>query len=375
MHFTLKVVAGTANLDLAMEVCRFLNADLSTAIVERFKDGEIKVQVEDSVRGCDCFVFQPTCRPVNDNIMELCLIIDALRRASAARITAVVPYYSYARQDRKTKPRVPIAAAMLARFLEASGVDHVITLELHAGQIQGFFKVPVDNISTRSVMVNSIKKLFLNHMNNLVIVTPDAAGGERSERFRSYLKSEEDIEAEFAVMNKWKTKLEEFSTKKSAGTQIRIAPNKKEFKMELMGNVQGKVCIIVDDIADTGSSLLAAAKCLRKNGAIKVIACVSHCLLNEDGLRSVVHDRNLDHLIITDTVPVLTVSELPPTLNTRKLHERAPSSPAFGGVDMDVDIQEAKSVCPKVIHVSVAHLIAESIRRVHNEESISSGLL
>jgi ribose-phosphate pyrophosphokinase len=370
MNFNLKLVSGTANTELAQEISRCLNVPLSQASAERFIDGEIMVKVDDSVRGCDVFVIQPMCHPVNSNIMEIFLIVDALHRASAARIAVVIPYYAYARQDHKTKPRVPIAAALLARFLQETGVNHVITLELHAGQIQGFFEIPVDNISCKSVLGKSIKRLF-GHIDNLVVVSPDAAGGERAERFRAYLQTEEDMEADFAIMNKWNLKKQDTQDIKR-GTVVKIAPPVKEFKMELMGNVQDRVCVIVDDLTETGSTILAAAKCLRENGASRVIACVSHCLLDTDAIARVLEDPNLDTLITTDTVP--------PRGNhgnnhgTNKLHTKQPSISAFGGVDIDVDYNNSikSKKYPKFVHVSVAPILAECIRRVHNEESISS---
>ncbi len=257
----------------------------------------------------------------------------------------------------------------MARYLESAGVDHVITLDLHAGQIQGFFHIPVDNVAgNKIIMGKTLKKLF-GYIDNMVIVSPDAAGGERAERFRTYLKNEEGIEADFAIMNKWKQREEQEVV--PTGTIVKIAPKTKEFKMELMGNVAGRVCVIVDDLAETGSTILHAAKCLRDAGAATVIACVTHCLLDLEALDRIREDPYLDHLIVTDTVP----SRDTTLTNQKELKgmTKSPSSQAFGDVEIDglgLDLTKGKKY-PKIMRVSIANILAESIRRVHNEESIS----
>ncbi|KAL0477879.1 ribose-phosphate pyrophosphokinase [Acrasis kona] len=316
MSYTLKLFSGTANPDLSEQVSKQLGISVSTMGITRFVDGEVGVQILENVRGCDIFIVQSTCTPVNDNLMELALITDAMRRASAKRITAVIPYYGYARQDRKTKPRVPISAALVARLVESAGCDRVLSIDLHCGQIQGFFKIPVDNLMAKPVLVQEIMSR-LRDLENVCIVSPDAGGAERADSFRHDFNRSFDYNAGMAVMNK-----------------KRVEANKIE-RMELVGNVQGCDCIIVDDMIDTAGTLCTAAKVLMENGAKRVFACATHALLNGRGVKNI-EESVIEKVIVTNTVPQ----------NKDKTHE-------------------------KIIYVSVARILSEAIRRVHNEESIS----
>ncbi|KAF0972048.1 hypothetical protein FDP41_009744 [Naegleria fowleri] len=327
MGFNLKIVGGTSNVELAKKVAEFLQINLTETKIYKFADSEIGVQIMENVRGVNVYVIQSTCTPVNDNFMELCLIVDALKRASCNRITAVVPYYGYARQDRKTKPRVPISAALVSRLLESSGVDRVLSVDLHCGQIQGFFNIPVDNLHAKPVLVHAFHhQIILNEglknesdYKGLVVVSPDAGGAERADNFRTALVTlDPKIQASMAVMNKKRLEANKVAT------------------MELVGNVEGKHCVIVDDMIDTAGTLVMCAQILKDNGAKRIFACATHGLFNGTGVQRI-QDSVIEKVIVTNTVP----------LAPEKQH-------------------------PKIIQVCVSELVGEAIRRVHNEESVSS---
>ncbi|MDE7064052.1 MAG: ribose-phosphate pyrophosphokinase, partial [Desulfovibrionaceae bacterium] len=253
MFSDLKIVTGSANPELAKAICNHLGCQLTPSLATTFSDGEIRIEIGDNVRGDDVFVVQPTCAPVNSNVMQLCLMLDALKRASAARITAVIPYYGYARQDRKVSPRAPISAKMVADFLRVAGAQRVVTIDLHAGQIQGFFDCPVDNLYAAPVMLEYLRRL---PHDDIVIVSPDAGGVERA---RAYAKR---MEAGLAIVDK-----------------RRDRPNQAQ-AMHVIGDVQGKVAIMVDDMIDTAGTLCAGAEVLVKYGAKEVIACAAHGVLS-----------------------------------------------------------------------------------------------
>jgi len=305
----LMVVSGNANPKLAKEICACLRVKLGDVLVGRFSEGEIRIKVNEDVRGKDVFVIQPTCPPVNDNLMELLILLDALRRASAKRITAVIPYYGYARQDRKDQPRVPITAKLVANLLDNAGADRVLTMDLHAGQIQGFFDIPVDHLFAINVFVEYIERMKFD---NLVVVSPDVGGIKMA---RAYAKR---LSAALAIVDK-----------------RRISPEKAEV-MNILGEVKDRDALIVDDLAATGGSLVEAASAIKKAGAKNIYAAISHGVLsgnaNENIAQSVIKE-----LFITDTIP------FKPDESNKKI---------------------------KVL--SVAGLLAEAIRRIRKEESVSS---
>jgi ribose-phosphate pyrophosphokinase len=305
-----KIFSGNANREIAEEVCRYLDTPLGHANVKRFADGESDVEISENVRGVNCFVIQPTCTPVNDNLMELLVMIDALKRASAGSIIAVMPYFGYARQDRKTRPRTPISARLVADLLTAAGVDRVLAMDLHAGQIQGFFNIPVDHIYAMPVMMEYLRAKFPA---NAVIVSPDAGGVERA---RAYSKR---LDTSLAIIDK-----------------RRPAPNVAEL-VNIIGDVSGRDAIIVDDLVDTAGTLCAAAKGLMKNGARSVSACVTHGLLSDPALERI-HASSIKEIIITDSIP-----------------PRA-------------DIKAS----PKVRVLSVARLLGEAVKRIHLGDSLST---
>ena len=302
------VFSGTANKELAEKISKSLNIKLGKLTVSRFSDGEIGVKVHENVRGKDTFVIQPTCPPVNENLTELLIILDALRRASASRITAVIPYFGYARQDRKDQPRVPITAKLVANILYAAGANRVLTLDLHAGQIQGFFDIPVDHLYGINTIVDYFKKAKTN---NLVIVSPDVGGIKMA---RAYAKR---FRAGLAIVDK-----------------RRNTPESTEV-MNILGEVKGKNVIIVDDIVATGSSLTEAAKALKNAGAKKIFAAITHGILSNNAVGKI-DESCIDSLIITDSIP---------------LGKNKKSN--------------------KVKVVSVGSLFAEAIKRIHFEKSIS----
>jgi len=303
-------------------VAKALRVTLGKMTVSKFADNEVGCQILENVRGCDCFLIQPTSPPVNDNMMELCLIVDTLKRASAKRITVVMTYFAYGRQDRKTKSRVPISASLMARLIQESGVDHVLSVELHSGQIQGFFSIPVDDISVRSVLLKPLERITFK--NPVTVVAPDAAGSSRAEEFKNYFSEQMNIDTSFAVMNKWKL-------------------NDESLGMELVGKVQGYDCIIVDDMIDTGKTLLAAVKELKRCGAQKIYACITHALFNDiETLKELINSPDLEKLIVTNT-----------------LHHQNP--------DVVTLLQHSNG---KIVVESVGNILAETIRRIHFEESL-----
>jgi len=303
------IFTGNANPELAKKICRYLKTRLGKALVGRFSDGEVRVKIEDNVRGRDVFVIQPTCPPVNENLMELLIMLDALRRASARRITAVIPYFGYARQDRKDQPRVPITAKLVANLLTVAGANRILTLDLHAGQIQGFFDIPLDHLYAVNVFIEYFKKLKIK--NDLVIVSPDVGGIKMA---RAYAKR---FKASLAIVDK-----------------RRNSPDSTEV-MHLLGEVKGKTAILVDDLIATGSSLVEAAKVLKEKGAKKIYACVTHGVLSGNAVKKL-ENSFIDFLAITDSIPLL------PQKRSKRI---------------------------KV--VSVAGLFAEAIKRIHLEKSIS----
>ena len=272
----LQILSGNANKALAEEICRHIGVPLSNAEVAHFSDGEIKVIINENVRGSDAFVVQPTCNPVNDNLMELLILIDALRRASADRITAVVPYYGYARQDRKTRGREPITAKLVANLLTTAGVDRVLTVDLHSGQIQGFFDIPVDHLTAIPILADYLKTKDLS---NCVVVSPDAGSIPRARDMA------ERLNLPVAFVDK-----------------RRPEPNKSEV-MNVVGKVAGHRAILLDDIIDTGGSLLQAAKALRNLGATSIMACATHPVFSGKA-RANMEEAGFEELVVTNTIPI-----------------------------------------------------------------------
>ena len=306
----IQLIAGNSNSGLAKEIADFLSVPLAEATISNFSDGEINVQINDNVRGSDVFVVQSTCTPVNNNIMELLLMSDALKRASAARITAVMPYYGYARQDRKAAPRVPISARLVADLLEVAGIDRLLTIDLHAGQIQGFFDIPVDHLHAAPVIVDYVKKEYLN---DLVIVSPDAGGVERARAFAKRL------DASLAIIDKRR--------EKANVSQV----------MHVIGDVKGKNAILLDDMIDTAGTITQGAAALKENGAKKIVAACAHAVLSGPALDRV-NESALEEVIVTNTIP------------------------------MESNIEK----CKKLTVLSVADLLGDAIRRIHEETSVSS---
>ncbi len=307
----LAIVVGNANPDLGKKICKSLHIALAKALVGRFSEGEIRVQIQDNIRGKDTFIVQSTCPPANDNIMELLVLIDAARRASAKRITAVIPYYGYARQDRKDKPRVPITAKLIANLICGAGADRVLTMDLHASQIQGFFDIPVDHLYAINSLCEYIKEKKIDRR-KLVVVSPDVGSIKMA---RAYSKR---LCAGLAVVDKRRT-----------------SPEKTEV-MHILGSVKGKVAVIVDDIVATAGSLIEAAEGLRKKGAVEVYSAVSHGVLSGNALERIRDCKILKEVVITDSIPF------------KKPKDNS-----------------------KIKVVSIAPLLAEAIYRIHNEASIS----
>jgi ribose-phosphate pyrophosphokinase len=305
----ISIITGNANPLLAKEICDQLKINLTEALVSRFSEGEIRVKVEGNVRGKDVFIVQPTCRPVNENFMELLILIDAVKRASARRVTAVIPYYGYARQDRKDQPRVPITAKLVANLITSAGANRVLTMDLHASQIQGFFDIPVDHLYA----INTLCEYFSDkQMKDLVVVSPDVGGIRMA---RAYAKK---LGASLAIVDK-----------------RRDSPEKTEV-MHILGDVKGKYVVIVDDIIATGSSLIEAIEELKKRGANDVYAAVSHGVLSGDALQKINHSKALKEVVITNSIPL---------------------------------VEPEKN--PKIKVLSIASLLAEAIKRIHEEKSIS----
>lgn len=306
----LMVFTGNANLALADDIARRLKLSLGNIIVGRFSDGEVMVEIIDSVRGKDVFIIQPTCRPSNDNLMELLIMCDAMARASAARVTAVIPYFGYARQDRRPRSaRVAISAKLVANMVSEAGADRVLTVDLHADQIQGFFSIPVDNIYASPILLGDVWK----HVSKgLVVVSPDVGGVVRA---RALAKRLDD--ADLAIIDK-----------------RRPRPNEAQV-MNIIGDVDGRTCVIVDDMADTAGTLCQAAAALKRHGAVRVVAYCTHAILSGPAVDNV-NGSELDELVVTNTIP----------------------------------LSEEASACERIRQLSIAELLAESIRRIHGEESI-----
>jgi ribose-phosphate pyrophosphokinase len=309
MTYDLKLFTGNANRALAEEIASYLHLPLGDVEVSRFSDGEVFVQVNENVRGTDVFVVQPTCPPVNDNLMELLVMIDALKRASARRITAVLPYYGYGRQDRKVQPRVPITAKLVADLLTAAGVDRVLALDLHAGQIQGFFNIPVDHLFAAPVIVDYLGKKDLR---DPVIVSPDAGGVERARAIAKRLR------AGLAIIDK-----------------RREGPN-QAVAMYLIGDVRDKDTVVIDDMIDTAGTLAQAVSALEREGARRILACGVHAVLSGPAMERL-KAAPLEEVVVTNSIPLSGDKRL-----------------------------------PHVTVLTVAPILGEAIRRIHDEESVST---
>jgi ribose-phosphate pyrophosphokinase len=306
----IKLFTGNSNKALAKEIADFLNIPVGDAAVTTFSDGEIMVQINENVRGADVFVVQSTCMPVNHNIMELLLMVDALKRASAKRITAVIPYYGYARQDRKVQPRVPISARLVADLITVAGVDRILTIDLHAGQIQGFFDIPVDHLYAAPVLSDYVKKKYLN---DIVIVSPDAGGVERARAFAKRMN------ASLAIIDKRREKANE--------SQV----------MNVIGDVRGKDAILFDDMVDTAGTITQAVSAIKEKGAKKIVAACTHAVLSGPALDRI-NTSGLEEVIVTNTILM----------------------------------DEKQQKCKKLTILSVAPLLGEAIKRIHEESSVSS---
>jgi ribose-phosphate pyrophosphokinase len=306
------VFTGNANPVLAQEIVRHLRQPLGRAYVGRFSDGETQVELMENVRGRDVFLVQPTSPPANDNLMELLVMADACRRASAARITAVIPYFGYARQDRRPRAtRVPITAKLVANMIKGAGVDRVLTVDLHADQIQGFFDIPVDNVYASPVLLGDAWK---QKDGNMIVVSPDVGGVVRARALARRLD-----DADLAIIDK-----------------RRPRPNESEV-MNIIGDVEGKNCVLVDDLVDTAGTLCLAAQALKDRGATRVAAYITHAVLSGSAVDRISRS-SLDELVVTDTIP----------------------------------LREAAQACPQIRQLSVAGLLAETMRRIRDEESVSS---
>jgi ribose-phosphate pyrophosphokinase len=305
------IFSGNANPELAAKIAAYLETPLSKSRTVRFSDNESFVEINENVRGVDAFVIQPTCSPVNDNVMELLIMCDALRRSSAGSITAVMPYYGYARQDRKVAPRTPITSKLVADLIQASGVTRVVAMDLHAGQIQGFFNIPFDHLYAMPVMLEDyLKKVFDK---TCVVVSPDAGGVERA---RAYSKR---LDATLAIVDKRRERANE--------TEV----------MNIIGDVKGRPCIIIDDMIDTAGTLVGAAKALLDRGATKVVAAATHGVFSGPAIDRI-SSSSIAEVVVTDTIP---------------LSERA-------------------KMCSKIKQLSVGRLLGEAIKRIHSSDSISS---
>lgn len=311
MRDKIRVFTGNSNPALAQKICDHLDVPLGAARVRTFSDGEIMIEIAENVRGRDVYIIQSTCAPTNNNLMELLIMTDALKRASAATITAVIPYYGYARQDRKAAPRTPITAKLVADLITSAGVDRVVTIDLHAGQIQGFFNIPVDNLYAAPVILDYLKTRF--KAEEVVMVTPDAGGTERARAFAKRLG------CTLAVIDKRRT-----------------GPNVAEV-MHLIGDVRDKIAIILDDMIDTAGTLTQAAKALKENGARAIYACATHGVLSGPAIERI-NNSDIEEIVLTDTIP----------------------------------LGDKEQQTGKVRMLSVADLLAEAIRRIHEDESVSS---
>jgi ribose-phosphate pyrophosphokinase len=306
----LKVFSGSAHPALAADIAEFLGCGLGQARLRRFPDTEVSFQIDENIRGTDVFIVQPTCAPVDQHLMELMIMVDAFRRSSAARITAVLPYYGYARQDRKDKPRVPISAKLVANVLSAAGTNRVLTMDLHKAQIQGFFDIPVDHLFAAPVIIDHLSR---QDFSRLTIVAPDAGGAERA---RAYAKR---LDAELAVIDKRRTD--------DGSAEV----------MNVIGEVGGRTCVIADDIIDTAGTIQKAAQALKDAGAERVMACAVHGVLSGPAIERI-EKAPLDRLIITNTIP----------------------------------LTSDKEKCQKIVQLKVGRLLGQAIRSIHEETSVSS---
>jgi len=311
----LVLFTGNSNIDLANRVAKAMHVPLGEASVGTFSDGEIAVEILENVRGNDVFICQSTCAPTNDNLMELCVMADALRRASAGRITAVIPYFGYARQDRRVRSaRVPITAKVVADMLTTVGIDRVLTVDLHADQVQGFFDIPVDNVYGTPIMLADIQKTLTNDREHLTIVSPDVGGVVRARAVAKLL-----CDSDLAIIDKRRARAND--------SQV----------MHIIGDVAGKTCIIVDDMVDTAGTLCKAAAALKEHGAKKVLAYATHAVLSGPAVDNLMAS-DLDELVVTDTIP----------------------------------LKQAAIDSGKIRQLSLAPMLAEAVRRINNEESISA---
>lgn len=306
----IRLISGNANLELAQEISEIIKLPLTNRVLKRFSDGEIWVEIEENIRMQDAYIIQPTCHPANENLMELLVMMDALKRASVATITAVIPYYGYSRQDRKVQPRVPISAKLVADLLTSAGADRVVSIDLHAGQIQGFFNIPFDHLYAMPVFMRYFEE---NPLKDMIVVSPDAGGAERA---RAYAKR--------------------FSTNMAMIDKRRAGPNVSEV-MNIIGDVKKKNCIIVDDIVDTAGTLCSAAKTLLENGAKSVMACITHPVFSGPAIELISRSM-LEKVVVTNTIPL---------------------------------VASARE-CKKIEQLSVASLLSESIFRIAKGESVSS---
>ncbi len=306
----MRLFAGNSNIPLAESVAAHLDIELGKADVGTFSDGEVCVEIRENVRGLDCFVLQSTCAPANTHLLELLIMIDALRRSSARRITAVIPYYGYSRQDRKVAPRAPISAKLVADLVSTAGTDRVLCIDLHAGQLQGFFNIPVDNLFATPVLLQAIRERYDD---SVIIISPDAGGVERS---RAYAKR---LDVNLAIIDK-----------------RRESANVSEV-MNIVGDVRDRTCVIVDDIVDTAGTLAESARALDREGARTVTAVITHPVLSGPAIKRL-GESPIQELVVTDTIPLR---------------------------------QDARD-CDKLHVVTIAPLLSEAIRRINNEESVSS---
>jgi ribose-phosphate pyrophosphokinase len=305
----LKIFTGNSNIELVRKISESLGISIGKSTVKKFSDGEINVEIDESVRGMDVFVVQSTCSPVNSNLMELLILIDALKRASAERITAVLPYYGYARQDRKVLPRAPISAKLIADLITAAGASRILTVDLHAGQIQGFFNIPVDHLFAAPVLLDYLKQF----KDNMVVVSPDAGGVERARAFAKRLN------ASLAIIDK-----------------RRDSPNVSQV-MNIIGDVRGFIAVLLDDIVDTGGTLAGAGYALMESGAKAAYACCTHPVLSGQAVQNLTKSP-IKEIIVTDTIP----------------------------------LKEEAEKCPKIKVLSISNLLAQAIERIYNDESVSS---
>ncbi len=306
----IKIFSGNSNPALAEKICSYVGVPLGKVQVKTFSDGEIAVDIDESVRGLNTFVVQSTCSPVNNNLMELLIMIDALRRASADRINAVIPYYGYARQDRKVAPRQPISAKLVANLITVAGASRVLTMDLHAGQIQGFFDIPVDNLYASPILLDYLRTRFKD---DLVIVSPDTGGVERARAFAKRL------DASLAIIDK----------RRQAANVAQV--------MNIIGDVEGKAVVLLDDLVDTAGTLANSAEALKEHGALSVYACCTHPVLSGKAIERI-NDSPIEELIVTDTIP----------------------------------IRQEASRCKKIKVLPVAELFGEAIKRIYDNESVSS---